>query len=418
MTDWEMLREGFEVTRRLRYFNHAGVSPLPRCCCDGMLEYLTRLSRYGAVDHFRVVARLLGDCRQAGADLLGTRPERIFFVRSTTQGLGIAATGLRVRPGDNVVLVQREFPANIRPWLPLARERVEVRQVPQRAGRVLLADLAAAVDARTAAISLSFVQFVSGFRVDVGAVADLAHTHDALLVVDAIQGLGAFPLPVERLGVDLVSADAHKWLLGPEGVGLGYCSPRALERIEPTLQGWLSVRRPFDFFDLDQPLRPDAARFEEGAYNLAGLGGMLASLKLLASVGPERVEARILELTDHLCAGLDELGWEVLSPRSDPDEKSGIVLCRPAADLDLASLVEALLAQRCVVVQRGDGLRISPHIYNTRAELDELLALLADAPALIAGGERLPGGWGPSSRLADIDALAAWSAVSGPVEGP
>ncbi len=388
MSQWARVRSEFEVVERLRYFNHAGVSPLPRCCAAGMQQYIGRLSRHGAVHHIAAVTALLADCREAGAALLETRPERVFFVRSTTQGLGVVATGLDLGPGDNVVLVQHEFPANLRPWLPLRRRGVEVRMVPQREGRVLPADLAAATDANTAVISISFVQFLSGFRADLAAVAELARANDALCVVDAIQGLGAFPLPVESLGVDFVSADAHKWMLGPEGVGLGYCSERAQERIVPALQGWLAVERPFDFFDLDQPLKRSAARFEEGAYNLAGLRGMLASLRLLLSVGAGKAGKRILELTDHLCAGLARIGWVVCSPRDHDAEKSGVVLCEPpaAAGLDPAALVAGLQSEGCVVAQRGSGLRVSPHIYNTRQELDELLELLANPGALVGDG--------------------------------
>jgi len=375
--DWRSFRLQFPVTEELTYLNHAAVSPLPLRAIGNVARYLDELSRRGAASYPAFPFRIIDRARELAALLINTAPERIFIVRSTTQGIGIAATGIPMRPGDNVVLVEREFPANIRPWLPLRRRGVEVRMVPQREGRVLLDDLAAAADDRTAAISVSFVQFLSGFRVDVGAVSEICRRHDALCVVDAIQGLGAFPLDVEALGVDFLSADAHKWLLGPEGVGIGYAAPRALERIEPVLEGWFGAEEPFDFFNVEQPLKQTAARYEEGAYNVAGLHGMVGSLEVILEAGVERIARRILTLTDRLCEGLRRIGWSVQSPREVEDERSGIVLCgREGADAQ--ALRARLERERIVVSVRGGGLRIAPHGYNTPEEIDRIVEVLGE----------------------------------------
>jgi cysteine desulfurase/selenocysteine lyase len=372
---WESLRAQFPVVERLAYFDHAAVSPLPLRASEHIGRYLDELTRYGASNYPGEPFATLSRARALGAQLIGTRPEQVFIVRSTTQGLGIAATGLPVRPGDNVVLVEREFPANIRPWLPLRRRGVEVRFVPQRRGRVLLDDLAARVDDRTRAVSVSHVQFLSGFRIDVGAVAEICRRHDALFVLDAIQGLGAFPLDVEAQGVDFLAADAHKWLLGPEGVGLGYAAPRAVERIEPALEGWLAVRDPFDFFDVEQPLKETAERYEEGAYNLAGIHGMVGSLELILEAGVGAIMERVLQLTDIVVDRLAARGWELLSPREVPAERSGIVLAAHAG-VDFTTLRGRLRERGIVVSVRGGAMRVAPHAYNTAAEIDRLLAEL------------------------------------------
>jgi cysteine desulfurase/selenocysteine lyase len=376
MDVWQRFRSQFPVTEELVYLNHAAVSPLPLRCRQEVERYLDELVRRGAASYpdwaFGAIDRL----RQLGARLLNTRPEQIFVARCTTQGLGIAATGLPVREGDNVVLVEREFPANIRPWLPLRRRGVEVRMVPQRDGRVLLDDLARAVDRRTVAVSVSFVQFLSGFRIDVGAVAELCRRHGALCVVDGIQGLGVFSLDVERSGVDFLAADAHKWLLGPEGVGVGYASPRALERIEPVLEGWFAVENPFDFFDIEQPLKASAARYEEGAYNIAGIHGFAGSLELILEVGLEAMARRVLDLTDLLVEGLGSRGWTVLSPRRHEEERSGIVLATREG-LEEERLRQALSKAGIVVSFRGGALRVSPHGYNTPEEIEALLDAIA-----------------------------------------
>ncbi len=379
MDPWKSMRAQFQLADGLTYLNHAAVSPLPLPCRTRMEAYVDELARFGAARYPDLPFGVLRRARDLGGRLIGARPDQVFIVRSTTQGLAVAATGIPFAEGDNLVLVEGEFPANIRPWLPLRKRGVEVRFVPQRDGRVLLDDLAAAVDARTRALSISFVQFSSGFRADLGAVAEICRKHDALFVVDAIQGLGVLPLDVRAMGIDFLSADSHKWMLGPEGVGLGYASDRALEQIDQAVQGWFSVRKPFDFEDMDQPLRDNASRYEEGAYNFVGISGMVGSLDLLTSIGAEALEKRLIELTDELHHGLEGIGWTVLSPRAEDSEKSGI-LKTTREGLDMSAL-ERTLADRGVFVSvRGGALRVAPHGYNNLDDLHRLLAALAELP--------------------------------------
>lgn len=377
MQDWSSFRAQFPVTERFAYMNHAAVSPLPIACRDRMQAYLAELTGHGAANYPEPIRGPLAQVRSLSARMLGTKPGRIFVVRSTTQGIGVVATGLQVGEGDNVVLAEKEFPANIRPWLPLRRRGVELRFVRPRDGRVGIDDVAALMDARTRAVSLSFVQFLSGFRLDVPRVAELCRRHDALFVVDGIQGVSVFPLDVEAAGVDFLSADSHKWMLGPEGVGIGYASARAMDRIDPALEGWMSVERPFDFFDIEQPLKKSAARFEEGAYNVAGIHGLVGSLELLLERGAPALSERILHLTDVLCEGLRRVGWSVLSPRKHRGEKSGIVLTtREGVDFDA---LEQRLRQNAIVASiRGGALRVSPHAYNTEDEIERVVAVLSE----------------------------------------
>lgn len=377
MDPWKSMRAQFQLADGLTYLNHAAVSPLPLPCRTRMEAYVDELARFGAARYPDLPFGVLRRARDLGGRLLGARPDQVFIVRSTTQGLAVAATGIPFVEGDNLVLVEGEFPANIRPWLPLRKRGVDIRFVPQRDGRVLLDDLAAAVDARTRALSISFVQFSSGFRADLGAIAEICRKHDALFVVDAIQGLGVLPLDVRAMGIDFLSADSHKWMLGPEGVGLGYASDRALEQIDQAVEGWFSVKKPFDFEDMDQPLRDSAARYEEGAYNFVGISGMVGSLDLLTSIGTAALEKRLIELTDDLAHGLEGIGWTVLSPRATDAEKSGI-LKTTREGLDMAVL-ERTLADRGVFVSvRGGALRVAPHGYNNLEDLHTLLAALAE----------------------------------------
>ena len=377
MDTWTSMRTQFPAAEELAYFNHAAVAPLPAPCRRRMEDYLDELSRFGAAHYPDGPFAMLKRARELGGRLMGCVDDDVFVVRSTTQGIGVAATGIPYRDGDNVVIVEGEFPANVRPWRALRRRGVEVRMVPQREGRVRLDDLASAVDRHTAALSISFVQFVSGFRIDPGAVAEIAHRHDALFVVDAIQGLGVMPLNVERAGIDFLSADSHKWMLGPEGVGLGYASQRARDRIEQALEGWMGLARPFDFSDPDQPLRATAARYEEGAYNFAGIHGMVGSLELLLGIGVDRISQRILDLTDRLADQLTGRGWTLLSPRAHDGEKSGI-LSATHEEVAFDGLERRVLDKGAFISVRGGALRISPHAYNDQGDLETLLAALDD----------------------------------------
>lgn len=372
---WQEMRAQFPVCENWTYLNHAAVAPLPRCCSDAVRGYLDEVALNGIVHYPATIEQPLGRVRRLGARLIGARPDQIFVVRSTTQGLSVAATGVPFASGDNVVLVEREFPANLRPWLPLGDRGVEVRFTPQRDGRIDLDAMRDLVDDRTRVVSVSHVQFFSGYRTDLAPLAELCRDHDALLCVDAIQSAGAMPIDVEPWGVDFLSADAHKWQLGPEGVGIGYVSDRALARIVPAVQGWLSVERPFDFFDLEQPLKRDASRFEEGALNTAGVHALAASLEMLLGCGTNRIAARILELTDRCAEGLLARGWALVSPRDVDREKSGIVTVRrPGIDMD--ALGERLQQAGFVIAIRDGALRVAPHAYNTQDEIDALLTEL------------------------------------------
>ncbi len=376
MDTWDRLRVEFaEVRKQWVYLDHAAVAPLPRRCTDAIAGYCYELGSNGDAHYPDYAFGGLMRARQLGAELLHTDPGHVFIVRCTTQGLGLAASGLEADEGDNVVLVEGEFPANIRPWLAQRRRGVEVRFVKMAQGRVPLDALAAAVDDRTRAVSVSYVQFGTGFRIELAKVAELCRRHDALFVVDAIQGLGPFPVDVGRDGVDFLAADSHKWLLGPEGVGLGYASDRALERIHPAVEGWMGLANPFDFSDPEQPLAADAGRYHDGAFNFAGIFGMNGSLELFTERGVDAFTERLLMLTDHLCEGLKGRGFDILSPRDTEQEKSGIVITH-RDDVDPAHVATRLKDEGFLVSVRAGGLRLSPHAYTTTDELDALVKAL------------------------------------------
>jgi selenocysteine lyase/cysteine desulfurase len=293
------------------------------------------------------------------------------------------ANGVDWREGDNIVTADCEFPANVVPWMRIKREfGVEVRMARERDCRLETEEILALIDDRTRVVALSFVEFASGFRNDLVAIGRHCRERDVLFVVDAIQGLGALGLDVEACAIDALSADAHKFLLGPDGVALFYVSRRAMERVKPTLVGWLSVSDPEDYLNYDQPYAPTARRFEAGALNTAGVAGLGAAIELFLQIGLEKIESHLLDLGDYLCERLRESprgnlidrGYRVVSSRRD-GEKSAII-CLRHEKYSAQDLCHLLNNRRIITTPRLGRLRVSPHFYNTREEIDRLIEAL------------------------------------------
>ncbi len=368
--DIEEIRNGFPVTRNWIYMNHAGIAPISQSvyrAMDGMLQDVTRNGMTNLPGWDDVCSRT----RESAARLIGADASEIAFVKNTSEGILMAANGLTWRQGDNVVIPDRGFPANVYPWLNLRSQGVEVRRVPEVDGRIPLDDLLNAVDDRTRVLSVSSVEFASGFRHDLREIGRFCRSRGVLFFVDVIQSLGALPLDVADAEIDFVSADAHKWLLGPEGIGVFYCSRRARRRLRVVNLGWANVVEPRDFLSYDTTLLPDSQRFECGTLNTVGIHGLGAGLDLLLRIGIENIESRVLSLTDQLCAGLEDKGCRVVSSRA-PGERSGIVVFHHSR-FDSESIFQKLSDARVVCAIRGGGIRLSPHFYNTEEEVDRVL---------------------------------------------
>jgi selenocysteine lyase/cysteine desulfurase len=373
MMDWVKLRDQIPVTQRWAFFDHAAVAPLSGPAQQALVEWAADVAANGAVSDSRWVKRV-EEVRRLAARLLNADPLDIAFVKNTSEGVGIVAEGFPWRPGDNVVTAAEEYPANIYPWLNLASRGVELRTIASRDGRIAIDDLRAALDQRTRLVSLSFVEFASGFRNDLDAVGSLCRERGIYFFVDAIQGLGVFPLDVRETPADFLSADGHKCLLGPEGAGIFYIRRELVDLLRPVGVGWNSVVGSRDFSRIDFTLKPHAGRWESGSLNVAGITALGASLELLLGIGIGAIAERVLELTDYLCEQAQRAGLRVFSSRL-PAEKSSIVSLLSPQD-EARKVVRHCREQGVVINQRAGRLRVSPHCYNTPAELDRLLELL------------------------------------------
>ncbi|MXY27155.1 aminotransferase class V-fold PLP-dependent enzyme [Candidatus Poribacteria bacterium] len=372
----QRLGDEFPVTETYIYMNHAGVAPLSRRVQAAMADFLEDATVNGAVNAklWEAEAEI---CRGAAAQLLNANTTEIAFMKNTTQGILVAANGIDWQAGDNVVTTAVEFPANVYPWWSLKeRYGVQTRMIPERAGRIQVEDVASAIDERTRVVTISHVEFASGFRNDIQTLGEICRERDIWFVVDAIQSLGAIEVNVKSCNIDILAADGHKWLLAPEGAAIFYCANEKRERLINTNVGWASVVNPRDFLNYDLTQKPDATRFEEGSYNSVGLYGLRAAIELLLEIGISTIEGHLLELTGHLIAGLEAKGYRVITPRAD-SERAGIVIF-DSNRLTPTEIYNILLAENIVTAERGTGVRVSPHFYNTTSEIERLLEVLPD----------------------------------------
>ncbi|HSO76615.1 MAG TPA: aminotransferase class V-fold PLP-dependent enzyme, partial [Blastocatellia bacterium] len=325
----EAIRSLFPITEDYIYMNHAAVSPLSTRARDAMVGITDDVTRHGTA-HYEDWYRTYEHARGSAARLVNARPHEIAFMQNTSAAISCVANGLDLREGDNVVSCDVEFPANIYAWMRLEERGVKMKLARERDGRIDPDELLSLIDESTRVVTISWVQFASGFRSDLARIGAHCRERGVFFMVDAIQGLGALTLDVERDFVDAFAADAHKYLLGPEGATLLYVSDRVIDRVKPTVVGWTSVKDYDRFshgaFDYKLDYRDGALRFECGSLNTVGVYGLGAALDLFHEVGPARIEEYVLGLSDYLAEGLTGKGYEVFGQRT-PGETSAIVTC-------------------------------------------------------------------------------------------
>ncbi len=361
--------------------NHAAVSPLPARAVAALAEYAQLLSTRGPLAFPEMAARLAA-LREDAAKLLGVTEalggaSSIAIVPNTTYGLALVAQGLDWHPGDVVVTTESEFPANLTPWLDLARHGVEVRRIPTRDGSFTAGEVFAACDARTRLVSLSLVAYHTGFVAPAAEVGAFCRESGIAFGLDAIQAAGAIPVDAAALGADYLSADGHKWMLGPEGCGLFFTTPSFRSRLRPP-SGWLNLKRtnPAQYDVGDRPeYVDDATKFEIGAPPMPGVYALHASIGLLLAAGSEAIGARIRAALAPLEEGLPRLGWEPVLHRQEV--RSGILSSRPPAGTDPRRAMRHLESNGVACSARAGFLRLSPHFGNEPEDAARVLDLLA-----------------------------------------
>jgi cysteine desulfurase/selenocysteine lyase len=380
LTISELLRD--ETTRRREFpvcdgkvfLAHAGVSPLPRRVADAMKEYVEASSHDQQENDLS--DEVVRETRMLAARLIEAGEDEIAFVGSTSMGLAMVAAGLPWERGDNVVCYHDDYPANVYPWMDLARRGVETRFVEATPlGNITVEDVERVVDKKTRLVSLASVHFQTGWRLDVDRIGRLLRERGVLFCLDGIQSFGA--LRTSMKFVDFAAADAHKWLLGPLGTAIFYVRREHFERFHPPLVGWNSASSPNFIAQESLAFKRDARRYEPGSLNLAGIVGLRAALQLIHECGIESIEAHVLNLAEQAIAGGTKAGFTVLGA-VEGKGLSGIVSFL-TGKVDVAKLHTKLESARVVTSLRycRDGkqcLRLSPHFYNTEKELADLFA--------------------------------------------
>jgi len=375
MQDIEELRKLFPVTRNWIFLNHAATSPMSLPASAAMVSWACSSAENGGTQS-PVWGATVQQVRTLIATLLSCSASEVAFVQNTSSGVSQIAWGLPLDPGDNIVSNNAEYPANIYPWMALVEpKKVDLRLVREQPdGRILADDIISACDEKTKVVAVSIVQFGTGYRMPLEEIGAFCAEEDIFLFVDAAQALGVIDIDVNALGIDALASAALKWLLGPPGVGILYCSRDRHREINPPLVDAASVVNPGQFLDYDFTLLPDARRFESGSQNLPGIFALKEAIQLLLEQGLREIEERALALTDLLCRGLEEKGYEVFSPRGET-EKSPIVSFFPT-QTPAEELVKQLAQKRIVASARSGRVRVSPHFYNTEAEIDAFLDAL------------------------------------------
>lgn len=371
----EQIRDLFPALEQYIYLNSAAVSPIPKTAIEAVNSQLWDVATHGS-RHYPAWVDTKNRCRGIIAKMLNVQHEQIAFMRNTSDGFATIANGLDWKESDNIVSFEREFPANFYAWRRVRDKfSVELKMCPERDGRIDIDEFISLIDENTKLVAISAVQFASGFRADLKKIGEAARNFDALFAVDIIQAFGTMELDLPALNVDIASSASHKWLCSPEGCGILYLSEKARARVEPTLVGWISVPEPWDFLNLEQEYQPNALAWETGTGTSSLFYGLEQSLALLNETGIGNIQTHLENLTDFLCESLPTDKYKIVSSR-EIGEKSQIVCVEPLGNLTSDDIFETLESENIIVSSRNNKLRIAPHFYNIREDIEKLLEKL------------------------------------------
>ena len=361
------VRELFPHIKRGKiYFNNAATGPFSKNVLNFVNDYLLQRSETD-IDNFPELIKVVSETKNYLGQILNCTSDRIAFIDNTSNGLNILAQGIKWEKGDSIILNDIEFPSNVYPFLNLEKDGVEVEFVKSKNGIVSADDIINAIKPNTRLISISFVQFLTGYRVDLEKIGNVCREKEIILSVDAIQGLGAFTLDVELNKVDFISCGTAKWLLGMQGLAFIYTSEKLQQALQPKYVGWLSVENAWNLLDFKLNLKSTADALQGGTINALGVFGLLPSLKLFSDFGYKNVEERILDNSTHFTKRLLEIGIHPILENCVRENLSGIVSFKH----EKATMIFEELEKKEIYCSVREGMvRLSPHFYNTKNEID------------------------------------------------
>ncbi len=354
------------------YLNHASLSPVPMPVIERANLFLKRRSE----THIDDMSQYISDSEEAKqklALLMNGDPDRFAFFDNTSTGLNILAQGLEWKPGDRVLLNDVEFPSNVYPFLNLKGLGVEIDFVHSKKGAVNSDDILAAVRPETKLISISAVQFLSGYRANLKRIGEYCRENGIIFSVDAIQALGALPVDVKECKIDFLSSGTQKWLLGLMGLSFIYITEELQHEITPRFVGWASMDNQTSLLDYNFAFKKSADALQNGTINMIGVNGLIGAIDLIHAVGINRIESRIIEHTLYMNERLQEIGIKPLSAKYKTKNLSGIVsFSSPRAKMIHQKLTEAKISSSL----REGFVRLSHHFYNTTEELEAAVEVI------------------------------------------
>jgi len=365
----ESLDREFPVRRNLVYFNHAAVAPLPARVAGAMTAHVEDVRERGAAG-WRDWYGGTETVRGKAARFLGARTEEIAFLPNTSWGINLVAQSFPWAAGDNVVSDDMEFPSNAYPWHALAARGVECRVTKSRDGRITADDIAARIDARTRIVAVSWVAFHNGWVYPLSDIGGLCRERGILFVVDGIQGLGVLPADVERDRIDVLVADGHKWLYGPEGGAIFYVREGARDRVPASATGWWNNKSSASYLDYRFEPYEGARRYEPGTLPTDHIVGIGAGIDLLSEMGREAVRDRVRAIVEALRLGLVARGWRIATP--EPIGAGILAATHPS--LPPRAVAKALEERGVIVAPREGFVRFSPHAGNDLSQVERALA--------------------------------------------
>lgn len=354
------------------YLNHAAFGVLSQTTLKSINKHLTARST-GIIESFFEDIEVIEDTRAKLAKLINApSPDNISFITNTSEGLNIIASGFKWGAHDRILINDAEFPSNVYPFTNLKSKGIETDFLKSQNGFVTAEQLSDALDSNHRMLSVSAIQFLSGYRIDLEKLGYATGSNDTFLIVDAIQAVGNAPIDVQKMNIDGLVSGGLKWMMAPMGTGFMYISDKLRAKIDQAYIGWLSVETPWELSNFDQELNPTSRRFELGGINVPGIYAMYDSVDPFLELGTAEINTHLIGLTDIIDSEMQSFGLKRFTVH-DPNHRSGIITYNLPENVDGDSLIQALKNRKVTLSHRQGKLRFSPHFYNSSEDIKKAI---------------------------------------------
>lgn len=375
MTTDELISHEFPQDESIIYLNHAAVSPWPFRTAEAVKQFADENISHGATNYSNWTTKETELRGQLKSLINAPSLDDISLLKNTSEALSVVASGLAWKSGDNIVSSNEEFPSNRIPWLAQAKHGVEFREIDIANTDSPEQDLISACDEKTRLITISSVQYGTGRCLDLEQIGQFCSSNNILYCVDAIQSLGALPFDVQSINADFVMADAHKWMLGPEGIALFYCKSDIRNLLELHQFGWHMVKDVGNYDAKDWQVANSGKRFECGSPNMLGIHALSASMSLIEEIGIVNISRNIINYNSYIIDNIKDIDRLVFISPIEKPHFAGIVTFK-IEGMDMGELHSKLMGKKVICANRAGGIRFSPHFYTSKDKIDKALEIL------------------------------------------